>query len=183
MPPPSERRGRLFRELAIALAAWLAAAVTLAEPAAADAFDEGMDAYRRGEYATALTLLRPLAERGDPPAQYYLGLMYQDGKGLPEDLAQALGWYRRAADRNLPSAQKNLADLYYLGKGVARDYAAAANWYRKAAEAGHSEAQFMIGHMYHKGYGVPQDRAEAAKWYRTAEDQGYVISTVLDGLE
>ncbi len=93
----------------IALAAVLL--VMLVEPARAG-FDEGVAAYKRGDYATALEELRPLAEQGDAKAQFYLGAMYAKGKGVPQDYAEAVKWYRKAAAQGLAEAQNNL-DLMY----------------------------------------------------------------------
>ena len=44
--------------------------------------EEGRGAFERGDYAAALRLLRPLAERGQAYAQDRLGAMYRDGHGV-----------------------------------------------------------------------------------------------------
>jgi len=62
--------------------------VVLAAPAWAD-WDEGVAAYKRGDYATALREFRVLAEQGDAEAQFNLGLMYDKGQGVPQDYVQA----------------------------------------------------------------------------------------------
>jgi len=181
----SYSRGRrsVLRAMSLLVCAWIGTAAPLADALAQDAFVPGAEAYRRGEFAEAMAILRPLADTGDAAAQFYIGQMYQGGKGVPEDLAAAVDWYRKGAEGNWPSAQKNLADLYYLGKGTAQDYAAAASWYVKAAKAGHAEAQYMMGHMYHRGLGIAKNVDLAVMWYRTAADQGYEIGDVLIGLE
>jgi len=115
------------------LAAWLMA-VALVGPAAAVPFEDGGDAYRRGDYATALRLWRPLADQGNAGAQFNLGLMYANGQGVPQDYAEAIRWYRKAADRGAASAQFNLGLMYANGQGVPQDYAEAVRWYRKAAD-------------------------------------------------
>lgn len=53
-------------------------------------FNAGLDAYDRGDFATALKEWRPLAEDGDASAQFYRGLMYHYGEGVPQDHAEAL---------------------------------------------------------------------------------------------
>jgi TPR repeat protein len=50
-------------------------------------------AVAAGDYATALRLMRPLAEQGYAYAQTSLGAMYAEGKGVPQDYAAALSWY------------------------------------------------------------------------------------------
>ncbi len=70
--------------------------VCLATPASAD-FQAGMRAFNRGNYATALSELRPLAEQGDAISQYTLGVLYANGYGVPQDFVQAHKWYNLAA--------------------------------------------------------------------------------------
>ena len=72
----------------------------------------GAQAYKRGDYATALREWRPLAEQGDANAQYNLGVMYRNGEGVPEDDRQAAFWYRKAAEQGDASAQNNLGLMY-----------------------------------------------------------------------
>ena len=56
------------------------------------------------EHATMLEQ----AERGDKEAQHNLGVMYDDGEGVPEDDAKAVTWYRMAAAQGYAAAQNNL---------------------------------------------------------------------------
>ena len=71
-------------------------------------FDEGMAAYKRGDYQTALREWRQLAERGHVVAQYNLGVLYQKGDGIPQDYAEAAKWYKKAADQGDAKAQSAL---------------------------------------------------------------------------
>ena len=70
--------------------------MSLALGEAAD-FQAGMEAYERGDNAAALRKLRPLAKQGYAPAQYYLGLMYDFGRGVPKDDAEAAKWHRQGS--------------------------------------------------------------------------------------
>ncbi len=70
-------------------------------------FDEGVAAYDRGDYATALKEYRPLAEQGHAAAQYNLGLMYANGKGVPQDFIQAHMWLNLAAAQSVELGRKN----------------------------------------------------------------------------
>ena len=54
-------------------------------------FDEGVAAYDRGDYATALEEWRPIAEQGNADAQYNLGNMYYNGRGVPQDYLYGFG--------------------------------------------------------------------------------------------
>ena len=83
----------------LALIAALCAGFTLGLTAPAWAgLDEGVAAYHRGDYATALREWRPLAKQGNAKAQYHLGVMYSKGEGVPQDNAKALQWWRKAAE-------------------------------------------------------------------------------------
>ncbi len=72
----------------------------LAAPAWAG-FNEGVAAYERGDYATALREWHALAERDNTTAQLNLGLMYAKGEGVPQDFVQAHMWFNIAAARTL----------------------------------------------------------------------------------
>ena len=153
----------------LALVAALCGGVTLGLTAPAWAgFDEAAAAYRRGDYATAIRELRPLAKQGDAKAQFNLGVVYERGQGVPQDYAEAVKWYRKAAEQGHDYAQNNLGTMYKFGLGVPQDYAKAVKWYRKAAEQGHADAQYNLGVMYGKGQGVPQDYVQAHMWLNLA---------------
>jgi TPR repeat protein len=98
--------------------------------------EDGVAAFQHGDYATAMGLLRPLAEQGNDRAQVNLGWMYENGRGVPQDHAQAAFWYRKAAEQGNAHAQSNLGAMYANGQGVPQDYAQAVAWFHKAADQG-----------------------------------------------
>ena len=128
------------------------------------------------DYAEAARWFRKSADQGGVLAQQFLALMYEEGRGVPQDLAEAARWYRKAADQGDATAQFALGGMYAHGQGVAQDYAEAVRWYRKAADQGFDLAQHELGAMYALGQGVAQNYAEAARWFRKAADQGYVAA-------
>ncbi len=138
-------------------------------------FDEGVAAYDRGDYATALKEFRPLAEQGDASAQFSVGIMYESGKGVPQDYAEAAKWYRRAAEQGIAEAQSILGVMYHAGDGVPQDRVEALKWHRMAAEQGYVRAQLETGLMYRHGQGVPQDSIQAHMWFDLAAEQGNVL--------
>lgn len=142
--------------------------VVCAAPAVAGPFEDAKVAYDKGDYATALQLYRPLAERGNPRAQSNLGVMYARGQAVPQDYQQAVFWYRKAADQDNAIAQFNLGVMYDEGRGVPQDFVQATAWYRKAADQGYAEAQSNLGLMYELGQGVPQDFVQAHMWFNLA---------------
>ncbi len=79
--------------------------VLVAVPAWAD-FRAGAEAYERFDYATALKEWRTLAEQGDAAAQYNLGVMYREGRGVPQDYVQAHMWVTLAAAQGDKDARK-----------------------------------------------------------------------------
>ncbi len=103
-------------------------------------WDQARTAHERGDYAAELAIVRPLAEQGYPYAQFNLGVLYDNGYGMPEDNAQAMIWYRKAAEQGLPQAQVNLAIMYEEGEGVPADYVEAYLWYALADAQGDSQA-------------------------------------------
>jgi TPR repeat protein len=132
-------------------------------------FDDGASAYASGDYQTAVEFWLPLAEAGNPTAQFNMGVMYDQGQGVKQDLAAAEKWYRLAAEQGDTVAQTNLGVIFSQGRGVARDYAEAAKWYERAAASEHGPAQFSLGTLYANGRGVEQNLSKATFLYERAE--------------
>ena len=101
--------------------------------AGAGLLDDARSAHQRGDYATELRLLRPLAEQGNAEAQDALGYMYSAGHGVPQDYVKAVKWYRRAAEQGFGDAQDSVARMYVQGHGVPKDYVQAHLWFNLAA--------------------------------------------------
>ena len=114
-------------------------------PSYSSDFDKGLTAYNNGDYATALKEWKPLAEEGDVDAQYYLGVLYDNGYGVPQDYKEAVRWYKLAAEQGVAEAQFNLGNMYYDGQGVSVDYKEAVRWFTLAAEQGDVDAQYNLG--------------------------------------
>lgn len=161
---------RLFRWLGLAS---LIAAMTAAGSAGAADFDAGFTAYVTGDYRTAFSEWRPLAEEGDVEAQFGLGMLYQYGRGVVRDLEVAARWYRRAAEQGSMRAQTQLAGMYARGDGVDEDWDQAIAWWRKAARQGSVRAQFHLGQAFQYGSGVERNLDSAVQWYGEAAAQGY----------
>jgi len=134
-------------------------------------FDEGVTAYEREDYATALREFLPAAQNGDGIAQSYVGVIYQYGLGVVADLEKAVYWYAQAADNGDTMAQRILGDLHAEGAWGKRDFTAAARWYELAAEAGDVDAQRKLGNLCLEGRGIKRDHNLAAKWLQQAAGQ------------
>ena len=126
----------------------------------ADVFQDATDALNRKDYKTAHRLWLPLAEQGNVEAQYELGLMYEQGQGVPQDYKEAVKWYRLSVEQGYAKAQSVLGFMYHKGHGVLQDYKEAVKWFRLAAEQGFAIAQYNLGLMYVKGKGVPKDHVD-----------------------
>lgn len=161
--------GRIvFVLCALFAAAWVSAA---------DPLGDALKAYDSGDYKKAVTLLRPLADRGDSIAQLKLGMLYYYGYGVPEDEPRAMSWLKMSA------AQGNLDAMYNMGNILtfAADTAKlspdadvdAVKWYFEAARAGHRDAQYALGLMFLAGKGVVQSQEEGVAWIRRAAALGH----------
>ena len=62
-------------------------AFRFATPVVAGPLEDANAAMKRRDYASALRLIRPLAEQGNANAQYNLGVFYDNGLGVPQDRA------------------------------------------------------------------------------------------------
>jgi uncharacterized protein len=120
----------------IALALFL---MSFIMPAWAD-FEAGMDAKNRGDFAKALREWRTLAEKGDARTQFYLGMLYENGDGVPEDYTKAREWYEKSAVQDDANAQFYLGLMSAFGRGGPLDVVQAYMWYSLAAEHGHPRA-------------------------------------------
>jgi TPR repeat protein len=153
----------------------LAVSVVMAGGALAGPLEDAIAVARSGDYATAVGLLRPLAEQGDTTAQMALAAIYRlGGHGVTVDYAESERWYRRAGEGGVLEAQAELGNMYEFGVRVPRrDLAESVRWYRLAAEHGTRENEVILADYYMAGNGVAQDYEEAARWYRRAAEHGH----------
>ncbi len=76
------------------------------------------------------------AEKGDPEAQFNLGVLYINGRGVAKDVIEGIKWYRKAAEQGNARAQVSLGASYYAGSGVPKDYVEADKWINLASAQG-----------------------------------------------
>ncbi len=135
--------------------------------------EQGIDAYNRGDYLTAFRLLNTPAVSTIHQAQFILGLMFENGQGVPQSYSEAWGWYGRAVIGEDAVALFKVGFMHYMGLYVAEDPVLAKPLFRQAAEKGHAEAQYYLGLLYENGKGVTKNLVEAHKWYNLAVSYGY----------
>ena len=119
---------RLRRAVGLPLVLLLLLLTGMAPRAHADVFAQGARAYAGQSYVRSAQIFLPLAERGDPRAQTYLGVMYLRGQGVPQNFDAAAFWLHLASETGLPEAQYFLGLMYDKGQGVAQDFVVAHAW-------------------------------------------------------
>jgi len=133
----------------------------------------GMSTLTAGA-ADDINRTREAALKGNPVAQFFLGLHYYEGfGGVSKDRSEAARWWRKSAEQAFPDAEMSLGDLYYLGDGVSQDYDEAYKWFRRAAQHGNSMSCLRLSTMYMKSQGVSLDLVQAYSWlsvYRPDEE-------------
>lgn len=138
------------------IAAALGAAFIVGTPALADT-KAGVDAWERGDYATAVAQWRRAADAGDADAQFNLGQAYKLGRGVPIDTAQAEQWFGKAAAKGHVQASDNYG-LALFQNGHARD---AVPYLEKSAARGEPRAQYILGTMLFNGADIKKDWVRA----------------------
>ena len=128
-------------------------------PAWAEEVEVGIQAMERGDYAAVFNEFRPLAERGNPAAQFNLGVMYANGQGVARDDAEAARWFHKAAEQGYANAQRNLGVIYILGRGVPQDYVRGYLWSDLSAAQGDRDSALLRDTMMKEM--TPEQIAEA----------------------
>lgn len=171
----------LLNMVRLCLLLWAGAALALGdeEPKDDGPMQMGHEAYVSGDFKTAFSLWRPLAEHGAAQAQYYLSGLYARGEGVAKDPKTAHTWLMKAAGAGYAAAQFNLANEYFQGKDMAQDFGKARHWWQLAAEQRLGKAAFNLGSLYYQGKGVDKDMNQALHWYRKAADMGSVEAKVV----
>ena len=146
--------------------------------ARADNLQDGAKAFQAGQYNRSLALWRPMATKGNPVAQNNLGIMYLDGKGVPQNMSEAVRYVSLSAAASSSLGQNNLGGLYRDGKGVPRDFRRAMQWFSASASQGNSAGMYNMGLMYELGQGIKADPFRAYMWYALAADQGNMPNAV-----
>ena len=129
-------------------------AALLSAPVSAQSVKAGIEAWQRADYAAAIAIWRPLAEKGDADAQFNLGQAYRLGRGVPLNLGVAQTWFERAANSGHVDAETTLGLLLFQNG----DRVSGLKWLRRAAEQGDARAMLVYGTALYNGDAVTQDR-------------------------
>lgn len=120
------------------------------------------------------------AEKGNADAQYYLGIMYENGRGVYKNYKNAAAWYEKATDQGHAEAAYQLGVLHFYGylaePHPIPNHEMAFICFEIAAKQGQVDAQYMVGNMYYYGDGTKKDYNKALEWHEKAAEQGYVMA-------
>jgi len=128
---------------------WIIVGIVGANPGVcegqANNYNAGSDPNVSKAESSEIEKLRQKAEEGDADAQFNLGIMYDNGKGVEQDYKEAVKWFRKVAEQGYADGQFGLGVMYAEGQGVEQDYKEAVKWFREAAEQGDAKAQYNLG--------------------------------------
>ena len=74
------------------------------------------------DYVKAVEWYQKAALQGKADAQYNLGIMYEQGKGVKQDSVEAIKWWQKAVAQGLAPAQYALGNMYAHGRGIKQNY-------------------------------------------------------------
>ena len=129
-------------------------------------------------YKQAAPGLLALAKQGNAHAQFCLGQMYLDGRGLNRNEKEAFQWTIKAAEQGLPEAQGAIGFMY----GVKKDEKESLMWLRKAEKQNLSDVKGAIGMLHIEGkLGVKKNAAKGLQLLKESVEQGSPIGMLLLG--
>jgi len=135
--------------------------------------EEAYDIIRGGNPDKGYSMLLPLAEEGNPQAQYGIAILYKEGWGTEKDVHKAIEYYQKAAKAGHVRAMFDLGLFYQQGHIVKQDYTKAVKWYEQAAERDYSAAMYGLGGLYFNGFGVEKNEEVGKSWYLKSAKAGY----------
>ncbi len=77
----------------------------------ADAFEDGLQHFGNGDYPAAYSIWHKLAEKGDADAQYYVGQMLYQGKGVAKNVKLAYAWLSVSSKHGSDMAKSLIGDV------------------------------------------------------------------------
>jgi len=135
---------------------------------------KGVKAFAEGNFEQAADLWLADAHRGAPDAQFNIGVLYIEGKGLPLDRGEAISWFTKAANQGHPEAQYNLGHLLLEQTGDVDKIREGIDWWRKSAESGYTVAQYNYGRALYYGVGAEENREASRPWIEKAAQGGNI---------
>lgn len=114
--------------------------------------------------------LLDMAKANDPEAQYYVGMMFNNGIGVDHNPEEAFDWFLKSSAGGDPLGAYKVG-CYYAGQfGVVTiNHDKALEYKLTAAEAGYSLAQSDVAVTY----GSRGNLEDAVRWWKVSAHQGY----------
>jgi TPR repeat protein len=135
-------------------------------------FQLGRAYAKYGDLKKALDQYQLATDQWYLPAINAIGLMFEQGNGMPKNLDKAFAWYLKAAEHGYGPSQAYIGLMYWTGEGKELNYETAYSWFLKAANQGFPSAQFAIGCLFADGQGVAKNYRTAFTWFWKAAQQG-----------
>lgn len=127
---------------------------------------------READSAKALKYLKAQG-LSDARAMEALGLLYENGQGVPQNFSKAFAWYAKAAEAGLGEGYFRQGQCYELGLGVPASYKDAATSFQKAADLKVGAADFKLAAMNLAGFMGQPDVKKALSQLNKAMANGY----------
>jgi TPR repeat protein len=141
--------------------------------------EQAYAAYQKGDFLTARQMWKQDAAKGDAHAQYNLGLLYAEGRGVVRNPKAAINWWHLAAKSGHTKAQHNLAmallgrEALLPGRIEDQKLAAATKWLEAASKSGLASSQYILAMMMLDRSERPENQKDAVRLLRAASDQGH----------
>jgi uncharacterized protein len=137
-PPFTLRSAGLVVGLALYTMMAVATVATVATAAHAG-INKATAAFSSGKFSEALENFRTLAEGGHLDAEFMLGVMYFQGRGIKQDRPIAAIWFYKSALKGHAGAQLALGSIHIRGVGVSQDLHKAYGWLTLASRSNSAE--------------------------------------------
>ncbi|NKB61273.1 MAG: hypothetical protein GKR95_03735 [Gammaproteobacteria bacterium] len=137
-----------------------------------DAYRIGTEYYANGNYEKAAEIWKTEANAGSVEAQFNMGILYYEGKGVEKDRQKSIFWFRRAAEAGHAQAQYNLGHLLLEKQQDLAKVKTGVGWWKKSAENGSILAQYNYGKALFYGLAIEQSLEQAHYWISKAARSG-----------
>ena len=131
------------------------------------------------DFAKAYEWYRLAADAGDREAQFALGMMYMQGRGVAQNRAIGADYVEKAANQGQVDAMYHLGlHPRWKGRSASRIRRGPRRLLAAAAESGSPDAQYALAQLYAVGDRRPQDESVAVQWFASAARLGIVPAQV-----
>ncbi len=129
--------------------------------------------YDKGKYEKAASMFQPLADRGFAEAQNAMGILCKNGKGVAQNIQQAIHWFYASAGQEYAAASYNLGNLYSSEKYQCKNEQLAFEHYLRACDLGHTKAHYETAVCYQQGIGTAKNLELAINHFISAAVKGH----------